>query len=157
MVKGARRGKPRQKTSNKNASNWPVFVCRGLPFRGRTRTGLAPNAVGANNSEDTGRTIIERSNPAVMRKDPAELVQLIWPVLGVVAAIAVLIAVIFRVRAWLRDDDGSAAADHNLLSQYREMLQEGELTEEEFRLIKGRLASRITGTPSPPGDRPKDS
>lgn len=92
-----------------------------------------------------------------MRKDPAELVQLIWPVLGVVAAIAVLVAIILRVRAWLRDNAEGSAEDHNLLSQYREMLQEGELTEEEFRLIKGRLASRLTGKPSPAGDRPKDS
>ena len=35
---------------------------------------------------------------------------------------------------------------HELLADYREMHRRGELSDEEFRIIKGRMAPRIKGT-----------
>ena len=35
----------------------------------------------------------------------------------------------------------------NLLLEYREMLRRGELTDEEYRLIKGRLFTQAKGNP----------
>ena len=54
---------------------------------------------------------------------------------------------IYLIRSWLRENDGPAASDHELLGEYREMNRRGELSDEEFRIIKGRMASRIRGDP----------
>ncbi|HET6426639.1 MAG TPA: hypothetical protein VFG20_23305 [Planctomycetaceae bacterium] len=78
----------------------------------------------------------------------------LWDVLGPVApgfsellaigvGVIVLIWVTLRVKAYLRDD---AARDENpvhLLSQLEEMRREDGLTDEEFRLIKSRLAKAV--------------
>lgn len=87
-----------------------------------------------------------------MRKDPAELVQLIWPFVAVATAVGVLLAAVFRISSWWRENEGLADNEHELLSQYREMNRRGELSDEEYRLIKGRLASRIGQSPALPSD-----
>jgi hypothetical protein len=77
-----------------------------------------------------------------------------WDVLGPVApgfyellaigvGVIVLIWVTLRIKAFFRDD---AARDENpvhLLSQLEEMRREDGLTDEEFRLIKSRLAKAV--------------
>ncbi|MBI3861653.1 MAG: hypothetical protein HY290_07135 [Planctomycetia bacterium] len=63
--------------------------------------------------------------------------------------IAVLAVGIYLVRSWLRDNDGPAASAHELLAEYREMNLKGELSDEEFRIIKGRMAPRIGGASEP--------
>ncbi len=74
------------------------------------------------------------------------LQQALWPVLATVAAIAVLAVVIYLLRSWLRDNAGGAASSHDLLGEYRELNLQGELSDEEFRIINGRMASRIGRT-----------
>lgn len=62
---------------------------------------------------------------------------------GMSIGVIVLIWVTLRVKAWFRDD---AARDENpvhLLSELEEMRREGGLTDEEFRLIKSRLAKAV--------------
>lgn len=66
---------------------------------------------------------------------------------GAVAAMAVLM---YFIRSWLRDNDGPAASDHELLAGYSELNQQGELTDEEYRIIKGRMATRLGATARPP-------
>jgi hypothetical protein len=71
------------------------------------------------------------------------------PIVTTVAAIGVLAVAIYLIRSWLRDNDGPAASEHELLAEYREMHRRGELSDEEFRIIKGRMAPRIKGTSEP--------
>ncbi len=68
------------------------------------------------------------------------------PLATTVTAIGVLAIAVYLIRSWLRDNDGPAASEHELLSEYREMHRRGELSDEEFRIIKGRMAPRIQGT-----------
>lgn len=79
------------------------------------------------------------------------------PLLSVVGAIGLLAFVIYLIRSWLRDNDGPAASDHQLLAGYREMNLQGELTDEEYRIIKSRLASRLGPTARPAEGPPAPS
>ena len=90
-----------------------------------------------------------------MRNPGEALNQALLPLITTVAAIGVLAVVIYLIRSWLRENDGPAASDHELLGEYREMNRRGELSDEEFRIIKGRMASRIRGDtdPMPKGDQ----
>ena len=47
----------------------------------------------------------------------------------------------------MSENDDPTVSDHELLAQYREMQRQGELSDEEFRLIKGQLAARMSLTP----------
>jgi hypothetical protein len=78
-----------------------------------------------------------------MRNASEALSQALIPVAATVIAIGVLAVVIYLVRSWLRENDGPAASDHLLLSEYREMNRRGELSDEEFRIIKSQMAPRI--------------
>ena len=60
-----------------------------------------------------------------------------------------LAVAIYLIRSWLRENDGPAASAHDLLSEYREMNRRGELSDEEFRIIKGRMAGQIRGAVNP--------
>jgi hypothetical protein len=71
------------------------------------------------------------------------------PLATTVTAIVVLVVAIYLIRSWLRENDGPAASAHELLAEYREMHRQGELSDEEFRIIKGRMAPRIKGTSEP--------
>lgn len=68
------------------------------------------------------------------------------PLVTTVTAIGVMVFAVYLIRSWLRENDGPAASEHELLSEYREMHRRGELSDEEFRIIKGRMAPRIKGT-----------
>jgi len=81
-----------------------------------------------------------------MRTASEALSQALIPVATTVTAIAVLAIAIYLIRSWLRENDGPAASDHELLSEYREMNRRGELSDEEFRIIKGQMAPRIKRT-----------
>jgi len=78
-----------------------------------------------------------------MPNSSGALGQALLPLVTVVVALALLALAIYWIRSWLRDNDGPAASEHELLSEYREMNRRGELSDEEFRIIKGRMASRI--------------
>ncbi len=77
------------------------------------------------------------------------LARALIPVGSTVTAIAVLAVAIYVVRSWLRENDGPAASDHELLAEYREMNRRGELSDEEFRIIKCRMVPRIKGVADP--------
>jgi hypothetical protein len=75
--------------------------------------------------------------------------------LGLVLAVGIGVWVVTWIRSRLADDEGSATEDHRLLSQIADLKQQGDLTEEEYRSIKGRLAKRIDDALSAPGgDQP---
>jgi hypothetical protein len=67
-----------------------------------------------------------------------------WICLAVI--LGVICWLVFRVRAYWRDDADDAASPHEMLAQFRELHLEGVLTDEEYRLIKSRLVRGITPT-----------
>lgn len=67
---------------------------------------------------------------------------------GLIFAIVVLAWIVARVRAWFRNDEDPAENANQMLSEIREMYEEGKLSEEEFRSIKGRLRNQNDSTPA---------
>ncbi len=65
------------------------------------------------------------------------------PTAAMVVTLAVLVWIVLQIRAWYRESDDPAESTHEMLTQYREMHERGELSEEEFRLIKSRLANTL--------------
>jgi len=81
-----------------------------------------------------------------MRNASEALSQALIPVATTVTAIGGLAIAIYLIRSWLRENDGPAASEHELLAEYREMHRRGELSDEEFRIIKGQMVPRIRRT-----------
>lgn len=82
--------------------------------------------------------------------NPSEVLsRTLVPLIAVAILIAVLAVAVYLIRSWLRDNDGPDASVHELLAEYRELNLRGELSDEEFRIIKGRMASRIGGASDP--------
>ncbi|MDB5391154.1 MAG: hypothetical protein JWM11_6800 [Planctomycetaceae bacterium] len=61
-------------------------------------------------------------------------------------AIGLLIWASLRIRSWFFDSDESEVPTEEMLTQFRQLKLQGELSDEEFRLISQRLA----GTNGPP-------
>lgn len=79
------------------------------------------------------------------------LTALAW-LIGVVFALVILGWVILKLREWFNEDDGPAADPEMMLMQFREMQGEGDLSDEEYRLIKRKLVGKrgFGRTPEPP-------
>ena len=75
------------------------------------------------------------------------------PFLLVALLIAVGVWMLVRVRARFRDNEDPTAADHQMLMQISNLRRQGDLSEEEYRSIKGRLVERL-GDPAPPPNEP---
>jgi len=73
-----------------------------------------------------------------------------WIALLILTAIAVWF--IYKIRSWFLGGDGPDASEHQLLTQLHDLRSEGELSEEEYRSIKGRIAQQIEGTTRRQGD-----
>jgi hypothetical protein len=87
-----------------------------------------------------------------MRDPNVILRQALLPLFSTAAAIGILAVLVYFIRVWFSDNDDPAESDNVLLSEYREMNERGELSDEEYRIIKCRFAPRIGSTPSPPAD-----
>ncbi len=70
----------------------------------------------------------------------------IWSVIGLIVAIVLLVWLVMSVRSWFRDDTDPAADDHELLSQISDLRLQGDLTDDEYRSIKGRLVDKLSQT-----------
>lgn len=64
--------------------------------------------------------------------------------LPVVVVIAVSAWLIIQFRAWFRENDGHDDDSLEMLSQFRDLRQQGELSEDEYRLIKSQLVQAAT-------------
>ncbi len=62
--------------------------------------------------------------------------------LGLIAALIVAAVLIVRIRARYCGREDSEANQRQLLMQMGDLHREGELTDEEFRSIKGRMSGR---------------
>lgn len=65
--------------------------------------------------------------------------QLFGPTAGTVAAIIMLVWVVMRIGAWSREGEDPTTEMHDMLTHYRELHEQGELTDEEFKSIKLQL------------------
>ena len=74
---------------------------------------------------------------------------------GLVLLVGIGVWIVTRLRSRLADDEGSATGDQRLLSQIADLKQQGDLTEEEYRSIKGRLVERIDDSMSAPKGKPE--
>ncbi|QDU40026.1 hypothetical protein Mal4_43800 [Maioricimonas rarisocia] len=63
--------------------------------------------------------------------------------IGLAIALAILVWLIFRIRAWFQEGDDPTADLNELLAHAREMERQGELSKEEFRSIKGRVSKGL--------------
>ena len=73
-----------------------------------------------------------------------------WPwLLGLAVALVFLGWVVVWLRSKLYDNSDTSVSGGSLLEEYREMVRQGELTEEEFRLIKSRLGGRVSQAAPP--------
>lgn len=70
----------------------------------------------------------------------------IW--LGLIVVLGIGIWIISWIRSRFADGEGSATEDHQLLSQIGDLRDQGDLSEEEYRSIKGRLVVRLDDTMS---------
>jgi hypothetical protein len=93
------------------------------------------------------------NRPRVIRRRPTEvwdfLGESFFAWIGLCVALLILAGVVYRLRSWWREDAGRAVDSNELLTQFRELHREGDLTEAEFRSIKSRLAA-----PKPPESPP---
>ncbi|RPI86961.1 MAG: hypothetical protein EHM42_05560 [Planctomycetaceae bacterium] len=81
------------------------------------------------------------------------LQQLLIPTALLVGGLIVLAVAVHYLKSWWNERAEDAGEQPLLLSHYREMVRRGELSEEEYRKIMGRLAARMGVTPPGP-DRP---
>lgn len=63
--------------------------------------------------------------------------------IGLFVALGILIALIIRIRTLVREDSDAAADHHELLTSISELHREGDLSEDEYRSIKGRLITKL--------------
>jgi hypothetical protein len=69
----------------------------------------------------------------------------LWQTLAIVTGFFILLWVTLRYRVWFREDAAGAENTIDLLSDMKELHQEGGLTDEEFRSIKTRLVQAAAG------------
>lgn len=87
------------------------------------------------------------------------LLQALPWLIGVLFALIGLGWLILKLREWFNEDDGPAADAEMMLTQFREMQGEGDLSDEEYRLIKRKLfgdrtSGRTSNAPSPQASEP---
>lgn len=70
----------------------------------------------------------------------------VWVLLFALVGALIWAIVWLKARYWGHEDP--AAADHQMLTQLGELRRNGDLSEEEYRSIKGRLVERLDGSPS---------
>ncbi|MBL8810306.1 MAG: hypothetical protein JNM43_09030 [Planctomycetaceae bacterium] len=68
-----------------------------------------------------------------------------WQVLAAGACLVVLVWGIFRLMSRANEDVDPAEADREMLEAINELRREGDLSESEFRTIKGQLVARLNG------------
>jgi hypothetical protein len=69
----------------------------------------------------------------------------LWQWGGLILGISAAIWLIVRLRTYFREDAEDADGTLEMLTQFRDLHQEGGLSDDEFRLIKSRLAVTARG------------
>jgi hypothetical protein len=89
------------------------------------------------------------------RDDPLMRAEVVWGVLGIAGAMLVGAAVIYAVDKWRkRAAAGPTEADTIAeLTEFRDMYENGEITETEYAELRRRVADRVK---KPPAQKPTD-
>lgn len=121
---------------------------------------FADNGVCSGATENPGQSIAAEGSDVTRDALWDKLTGSSWQFVALGVVIVVAVWLIVRVRAWSRDGEDPAAAEHQMLSHLAELRREGNLSEEEYRSIKGRLARKIEGSVRPqsgsaPSNRPE--
>ena len=61
---------------------------------------------------------------------------------GLAVALVVLAVLVHRIRAWYRGSNDPVDDHSEIIREFQELKQRGDLSEEEFRSIKGNVSSR---------------
>lgn len=69
----------------------------------------------------------------------------LWQWALVIGGVCVAIWLIIRLKSYFREDADVADQSMEMLTQFRDLHQEGGLSDDEFRLIRSRLASTAKG------------
>jgi hypothetical protein len=102
------------------------------------------------------------NQPRILRRRPTSvwdfLGESVFAWIGLCLALLILAGVVYWLRSWWREDAGRAVDSNDLLTQFRELHREGDLTEEEFRSIKSRLTAPAPPQqpPTPQGEEPAE-
>ncbi len=76
-----------------------------------------------------------------------------WALVGLIFVLGIGVWAVSWLRSRFADDADSATESHRLLTQIGDLKEQGDLTEEEYRSIKGRLVERIDDTHSTTGEK----
>ncbi len=66
-----------------------------------------------------------------------------WEWLVLIVVLILLVRLVIWIKASLREDDDPSSIDHQMLVEITELQRQGEITETEYRSIKGRLVDRL--------------
>lgn len=69
----------------------------------------------------------------------------LWIFLGFGLVLIVGVWLILKFRSRFEDGAGSASTENLMLSQIGDLKRQGDLTDEEYRSIKGRLVEKLDG------------
>jgi len=75
----------------------------------------------------------------LLEGSPREWIAFVFAFLGAVGVIWFIVTVASRQR----DDEDPAATDHQMLTRIEDLRQQGDLSYEEYRSIKGQLIQRL--------------
>ena len=76
--------------------------------------------------------------------DFSQVLERVWlPITLLLVGFCGLIWSISQVKSRYRESEGLAESAHELLTQYQELRDTGEISDEEYRLIKSRLAESL--------------
>lgn len=81
---------------------------------------------------------------------PPDPMQTLYYGMALVVLLLVLALAVYYFRCYWREGTDDSGGGLRMLDEYREMLAEGQISEEEFRNIKGRIARALTGAKPPP-------
>ncbi len=73
-----------------------------------------------------------------------------FPLIALIVLISGLIWLVIWIRSRFRDDADPAETDQQMLLQIGDLRREGDLSDEEYRSIKGRLVERLDSAPAQP-------
>ena len=85
-------------------------------------------------------------------RDPLMQPEVIWGTAGLAVALLVGAAFVYAVDKWRKQTAVRDIADPSgELTDYRGMFERGEITEQEYADLRGRVARRMKPVPAPPG------
>lgn len=87
----------------------------------------------------------------VGRDDPLRRPEVIWGTIGLAVALLVGALVIWLVDRWRKQNVDSGSATAAELTDFRQMFERGEITEDEYVRLRSRVAQRVKAAPPPTG------